>query len=452
MDSPAYFPKSPTADDRAERDLVAIELTDPNATTTTLSEIPPVETRNKHLRALREIIGDIHERHIPVSLENVLVEINDEPLKDLARYCVDYAGSVHITDDLVRHVTSFFERRRKAEENKFTVRVGGNIRLNVNGTHVNLRMVELGCHDATFVASTSTANKLKVNNHCYIAVEGRDKPAPEPASESNKEILAKANLKAAFDFIAMPGPSRPDADNGATREQVKAFNGLLENTMGSAKAVGVKIPVCMYWPWALADLIHVATIIEELKRAPNRWLQQVLEIFLQRIDPDSPNRDQGLIDSVEQSIAKNKAKNAAWARKTIDSLKPNGDAKERLRAATEFHRKRVSAPHPDDEDSIFSGPVTIQNIFERDLLHIILRVAHYRERVVQAIEPADIEHGVLREIFAFYKLGTQPKSPDMPFVAAYVGRHKPKHHINDVFVDAVMHYFRTKREAKQGAV
>ncbi len=110
---PQLFPSKPTADDRAERDLLGVLLVAPDSITAIRAEILPAELRNAGLRRLLEVCFGLADQGCPPSYERVTLAVEDLEMKRLAAFVAEYAGSVRITAELTQHVLGYFRRRRE---------------------------------------------------------------------------------------------------------------------------------------------------------------------------------------------------------------------------------------------------------------------------------------------------------------------------------------------------
>ena len=136
------FPKNPTRDEKAERELLEIIFTLPEQTTRIREEITPADLMVGPLRQLLEICFQMHDEGILASYERVTTRLEDAGLKNLAADIDCHAREIGINAEITEITLRFFRDRRELREKQAAILVGPHRtseagRVDANGVEAN---------------------------------------------------------------------------------------------------------------------------------------------------------------------------------------------------------------------------------------------------------------------------------------------------------------------------
>lgn len=107
------FPKNPSRDDLAERELLEIVFTSPETVAAIAQEIPPAELANVRLRELLELAFRLAAAGIAPSYERITASLEDAQLKRLAGQIEEHARQRNVHGGLLSETLAFFRERRE---------------------------------------------------------------------------------------------------------------------------------------------------------------------------------------------------------------------------------------------------------------------------------------------------------------------------------------------------
>lgn len=107
------FPKNPGRDDLAERELLEVIFTSPEAWETIRKEVSPADVGHKYLRELFEICCQLADRGIAPSYERLTATLEDPKLKQLAALIQEHAHARSVHGAHVRETLDYFRERRE---------------------------------------------------------------------------------------------------------------------------------------------------------------------------------------------------------------------------------------------------------------------------------------------------------------------------------------------------
>ena len=110
------FPKNPTRDEHAERELLEVIFAFPAQTLRVQSEISPSEFGNPHLRELFELCFALNAQQIPPSYNNVMLHLEDLGLKGLATEIDLHGAEIGISQHHLEKTLKFYRDRRDAQQ------------------------------------------------------------------------------------------------------------------------------------------------------------------------------------------------------------------------------------------------------------------------------------------------------------------------------------------------
>jgi len=110
------FPRNPTRDELAERELLELIFTWPEQTARIRGEIRPADVTNPHLMELLELCFQLLDQGVLPGYERVTARLEDAGLKNLAAEIDLHARALGITADVVDHTLGYFRRRRELAE------------------------------------------------------------------------------------------------------------------------------------------------------------------------------------------------------------------------------------------------------------------------------------------------------------------------------------------------
>ena len=112
------FPRHPTRDELAARDLLAILFNMPEKAELIRGEIAQEEIPNPHLRELLGVCFQMQDQGIPPAYDRVMPRLEDAGLKNLAVEIDLYAQEVGISSALFEQTRGYFRHRREVAPNK----------------------------------------------------------------------------------------------------------------------------------------------------------------------------------------------------------------------------------------------------------------------------------------------------------------------------------------------
>ncbi len=118
------FPKNPTRDEKAERELLEIIFTLPELTTRIREEITPADLTVGPIRQLLEICFQMHDEGMLASYERVTTRLEDAGLKNLAADIDRHACDIGIKAEILESTLRFFRDRRELREMQAAVLAG----------------------------------------------------------------------------------------------------------------------------------------------------------------------------------------------------------------------------------------------------------------------------------------------------------------------------------------
>lgn len=118
------FPRNPSRDELAERDLVAILFTMPEKAERVRGEIGLEAFTNPHLRELLGVCFQMHDQGAPPAYDRVSARLEDAGLKNLAVEVDLYAREVGVSAELVEKTLGYFRHRREVAQRPSAELVG----------------------------------------------------------------------------------------------------------------------------------------------------------------------------------------------------------------------------------------------------------------------------------------------------------------------------------------
>jgi len=127
------FPKNPSRDEKAERELLEIVFTLPQQARQIREEIAPGDLTVDSLRELLEVCFQLQDQGIEASYGRVTARLEDAGLKNLAADIDRHAREIGITAEIAENTIKFFRNRRELRENEAAVLAGPHGDLVVDG-------------------------------------------------------------------------------------------------------------------------------------------------------------------------------------------------------------------------------------------------------------------------------------------------------------------------------
>jgi DNA primase len=110
------FPKHPTRDEQAERELLEVIFAMPDQVGRIRQEISPADITNRHLRELLELCFELDGQGIPPSYHRVTASLEDAGLKSLAADVDLHGRDVGIISRHLEEILKYYRDRRDARQ------------------------------------------------------------------------------------------------------------------------------------------------------------------------------------------------------------------------------------------------------------------------------------------------------------------------------------------------
>jgi DNA primase len=118
------FPRNPSRDEQAERELLEVLFTLPEHIVRIRAEISPAELTVPHFRELLEVCFQMQDQGIVASYERVTARLEDACLKNLAADIDRHARRIKMSSELAENTLQYFRNRRELRQKEAAVLAG----------------------------------------------------------------------------------------------------------------------------------------------------------------------------------------------------------------------------------------------------------------------------------------------------------------------------------------